>query len=890
MYKVFLSSTSRDLADYREAVHRAIDGLGLFQLVKMEDFGARDANAKDLCARLVRECDLFVGLMGHYYGSCPPGEALSFTELEYRTAKDAGLPQLMFAAPDDFPIPASLREADASFQRQQALRREVMRERVVASFATPEQLANAVTQALFVWHEDRRRAEHRTVDEPADRAKPIGEREAERPLGENPYRGLEAFRKEDAERFFGREALVDGLWGTFHALHAAPADGETPTRLLAILGASGSGKSSVAQAGLLAELETRPLPGRPAPIEVVFTPEARPLESLAVALARQASDDPAPAKKASEFEEILRQRAHHDGLRYLAERMLDPRGGGLILLVDQFEELYSLCDHKQERTAFIGNLLTAAREPRGRISIILTLRSDFLGEINRHPELSRLIARQNVLVPVMGEEELRRAIAEPAKRAGREIDQSTVDLLIEQTLGREGALPALEFVLTRVWDGFREGVSSAYTVHELGGVGGALAREADGLYDSLSDDQKAVAKRAFLAMTMLGEGTKDTRRRASIDEMIAAGQSEDDVREVLEIFADPDRRLVTLAADKDGRTIAEVAHEALFDHWSELQRWLDQDRDKIRFHRRLADAATHWHNGGRAEGSLWRPPDLDLLREFHAHAPDDMAQLELEFFEASKGAIERAEREKAEQEANNRRLETERQEADLRAAQEREEAARERETAAREREQAARKISRRTRIAAAVMGLLALLAGGVGYVAYDRSIEAEKQRADAEKQKGIVAAQLIEVEAAKRRADEQRDEALRRQSLFLAEKSQQETVRGNATKWDPVGAGSAAQRHGQARSTLCGRGGGGFVSGGGGASRAGGAARPRARGQVGGVQPGRYPGGHGVRRWHCADLGRGLGQGARHFGGPQGFNLVGGVQPGRHPGGHDILG
>jgi hypothetical protein len=100
MYKVFLSSTSRDLADYREAVHRALDGLGLFQLIKMEDFGARDANAKELCARRVRESDLLVGLMGHYYGSCPPGEAVSFTELEYRTAKDAGLPRLMFAAPE----------------------------------------------------------------------------------------------------------------------------------------------------------------------------------------------------------------------------------------------------------------------------------------------------------------------------------------------------------------------------------------------------------------------------------------------------------------------------------------------------------------------------------------------------------------------------------------------------------------------------------------------------------------------------------------------------------------------------------------------------------------------------------------------------------------------
>ena len=165
-----------------------------------------------------------------------------------------------------------------------------------------------------------------------------------------------------------------------------------------------------------------------------------------------------------------------------------------------------------------------------------------------------------------------------------------------------------------------------------------------------------------------------------------------------------------------------------------------------------------------------------------------MGELELEFFEASNGALERAEREKRELEAHNRSLEKERQEADLRGAREREEAAR-------EREQAARKIARRTRIAAAIMGLLTLITWGVGYVAYDRSIEAEKQRAEAEKQKSIVAAQLTEVEAAKtlaegkrieaeaarREAKEQRDNALRRQSLFLAEKSQQEIESGNVT-------------------------------------------------------------------------------------------------------------
>ncbi|MGH6903603.1 MAG: DUF4062 domain-containing protein, partial [Geminicoccaceae bacterium] len=719
-HRVFLSSTSRDLAAYREAVHQAIDGLPGFALVKMEDFGARDASAKDLCARLVRECDLFVGLMGHYYGSCPPGEPASFTELEYRTATAARLSRLMFVAPDDFPIPASLRESDGSFERQQALRREVMADRVVASFHTPEQLASAVTRALFVWHEDQRRAQAAATTLERDATPPVGtEPEADPPMGPNPYRGLEAFRKEDARRFFGREALVDQLWSAFLQLHATPADGEPPVRLLAILGASGSGKSSVAQAGLLAALEQRPLPGRPSPLDVVFTPEARPLEALAVALARQATSEAAPARAASQFEDVLRTRAGHDGLRYLAERMLDVGGAGLILLVDQFEELYSLCADGQERAAFIGNLLHAAREPRGRVSIVLTLRSDFLGAINQHPELARLIARHNVVVPVMGEAELRRAIEEPAKRAGRAIDPGTVQLLLEQTRGREGALPLLEFVLTRIWDGFTRGVAAAQTVHDLGGVGGALASQAQAVYDSLRPEEREIARRAFLAMVRLGEGTRDTRRRAPLGEMVTAERPEDRVLALLRRFSEPGCRLISLSGAA-ATTTAEVAHEALFDHWRLLQGWLDESREDLRFQRRLADAARHWEHMGRPDGSLWRPPELDLLREFRARAGADMTPLEVAFAAAS------------------------------------------------ERQDRRRLWVRRAGIAAAI-GALLIVAGGLSLYSRQQAEFAERQ------------AELRgEADEAKERADAQRDQAIATQSRLLAKLSEQETERGNA--------------------------------------------------------------------------------------------------------------
>ena len=577
MHKVFLSSTSEDLAGYRDAVHRAIDGLPGFQLVRMEDFGGRDATPKDLCRRLVRECELFVGLIGHYYGSCPPNDNISFTEFEYRTAIEANLPRLMFVAPEDFAIPARLRETDGSFERQKALRREVLDERVVASFDTPEQLASAITQALFIWY----REQHEAEKPPAQRLTDAAAGSTVRPegkFGRNPYRGLEAFRKQDADRFFGRQPLVDRAWSSFLSLHGVRADGKPSSRLITILGASGSGKSSLAQAGLLAELEKRPLPGSPAPVELVFTPEARPLESLAVALARAATNDPSPVKKAAEFEEALRTRGRYDGLRFLAHRMLG--GTGLILLVDQFEEVYSLCDDEQERAAFIGNLLNAVRERDGRVSVISTLRSDFLGAVNQHPELSGLVARQNVVVPVMEEAELRCAIEEPARQAGHEIDPRTVALLVGQSLGRAGALPLLEFVLTRIWDGIASGIPASVTVSELGGVGGALARGAQHVYDNLNKPDREIARRAFRAMVRLSEGATATRRRARVSEMVVAGQSSDAVVRVLRYFAEPDCRLITLAGEEDATT-AEVAHEALFDHWQLLKDWLDEARNEL---------------------------------------------------------------------------------------------------------------------------------------------------------------------------------------------------------------------------------------------------------------------------------------------------------------------
>ena len=293
-----------------------------------------------------------------------------------------------------------------------------------------------------------------------------------------------------------------------------------------------------------------------------------------------------------------------------------------------------------------------------------------------------------------------------------------MDLLVSDAKGHEGVLPLLQFALERNWDGMGEGKAPADKLREIGGVGGALADEAQRIYSTLSDADQDVIRRAFLALVHLGEGVRDTRRHALLEEIVAQGEEETHVLGVLRLFAHRGKRLVTLSSTPDGVTTAEVTHEALLDHWNELRDWIEKSREDIRFHRRLAAVVRNWDEQGRPDGSLWRTPDLDLLRDFHSRAGGYLTRLQVDFFKAS----DRKE-----------------------------------------------KVSRwfKQAIAAGLVGLT-LLAGGAAYYATQQQ------------QKAIAQSEIAEQERVA--ADSARKEALRTQSLFLADLSRQETTAGNATK------------------------------------------------------------------------------------------------------------
>lgn len=489
------------------------------------------------------------------------------------------------------------------------------------------------------------------------------ESEPSQTLFPNPYKGLLAFHESDKNYYFGRSDEVRILWDQFDELHKI----EGAVRLLPIYGPSGSGKSSLARAGLLPALGKQPIAGRDSARVAVMMPGNQPLHNLAVVLARIAANDPSPVRKTREFTDelvIANKQGEFDGLQRIASVLPDISTVPLIVLIDQFEEVYSQCKDTNEQNQFIANLLYAASDRSRYVSIIITFRSDFLGETHRHLNLNRLFSQEGFLVPTMDEEALREAITQPAKNAGYPFSAATVDLLIQETVGREGTLPLLQVALSRIWENLPD-KEPAQTLREIDGVGGALVEEAERIYRHLKSENQAIARRIFLGLVQLGEGTRDTRRRVDISTLVAVQENPKTVQSVIQQFASQTARLITLSKDENNDVvIVEVTHEALLDHWSRLKNWLDSSRNDLRFQRRLEEAAQYWNVQGQPEGSLWRSPDLDLLKGFAQRASQNIANLQLtalqlEFYQASQTQKEKEIR------AAERRIELEKKYARL---------------------------------------------------------------------------------------------------------------------------------------------------------------------------------------------------------------------------------
>jgi WD40 repeat protein len=460
---------------------------------------------------------------------------------------------------------------------------------------------------------------------------PEGDEEAPAP-GAPPYKGLEYFDEKDADKFFGREALVARLAGQLRE-----------SRFLAvILGASGSGKSSVVRAGLVPALrrgkplfdETLPPQGSARwPIHI-FTPGANPLEALAATLTRAEASVTATAILQEELERD--KRALHLYVRKLLSRGEAPN---LLLIVDQFEESFTLCKDEAQRRAFVDNLIYASNEVQdGPTVVVIIFRADFYAHCAQYANLREAVSRRQEFIGPMSPDELRRAIEEPAKLGGWDLEPGLVDVLLKDVGEEPGALPLLQHALLETWQRRRGRRMTLRGYTESGGIRGAIAKTAEAVYQQLPPEQQAFARRIFLRLVELGEGTQDTRRRAELDELSPRPEERPAVEAVLKILVD--HRLVTTTA-----STAEVAHEALIREWPALRGWLEKNRAAIRIHRELAEAARDWDNLMRESGGLYRGVRLIQALEWADENGAEMNALEGEFLAASKAEAEREARE-----------------------------------------------------------------------------------------------------------------------------------------------------------------------------------------------------------------------------------------------------
>jgi serine/threonine protein kinase/DNA-binding SARP family transcriptional activator/ABC-type glycerol-3-phosphate transport system substrate-binding protein len=462
-------------------------------------------------------------------------------------------------------------------------------------------------------------------DRPAEQAIALG------PV-ENPYKGLRPFDQSDEATFFGRDRLIARLVNRL-------GQGGPRSRFVAVVGPSGSGKSSVVKAGLLPALRKGALPASDEWFVVEMTPAPHPFEELESALSRMAVDPTTTL--------LERLAGSESGLRRTVRDLL-PAGSQLLLVVDQFEELFTQVD---DETAgrFIDALVDAVSHTHANIRVVATLRADFYDRPLRHRGLGELLREGTEVITPMSPEELEQAITRPAGALGVTFEPSLVAELVRDVADRAGALPLLQYTLTELFEGRSSATVPLADYRAVGGVSGALVARADGLLAGMSPMAADAARQVFLRLVTLGEGTEDTRRRVLVAELHQLPAASQDLDHVLETFGR--HRLVSFDRDPVTRgPTAEISHEALLTQWRRLRDWIDEARHDIRNQRRLAQAMDEWVGAGRGDDYLLRGGRLDQLSGWVATTTLPLSSPEREFLDASLAERERAEGEERERE------------------------------------------------------------------------------------------------------------------------------------------------------------------------------------------------------------------------------------------------
>lgn len=391
-------------------------------------------------------------------------------------------------------------------------------------------------------------------------------------VSRNPYKGLRAFEEGDAADFYGRGELVASLVAAV-----------SEHRFVTVVGPSGSGKSSVVQAGLLAALAASALKGSSQWFRVVLTPGADPVEALAEALRRVSSRPMSPDELAQ------------GGLTRAVE-------GDLLVVVDQFEEVYTLADPEHRRN-FVALLVDAVEDQETSVRVVTTLRADFYDRPLEDDRLGRLVRDGLVTVLPPTREEVVEMISAPALAVGLRWEPGLPHRLADDVAQEPGGLPLLQYALTELVENRSGDVLTGSDYMSTGGVAGALANRAEVLFARLTPAQQRAARQVLLRLVTVDEETDDTRRRVRRSELESIGIARGDLKAVLATFTS--QRL--LLADLDPATrspTVEVAHEALVREWPRLAGWVDDQREALILGRRFRAALTDWERNDRHDDYL----------------------------------------------------------------------------------------------------------------------------------------------------------------------------------------------------------------------------------------------------------------------------------------------
>lgn len=479
---------------------------------------------------------------------------------------------------------------------------------------------------------------------------------------DNPYKGLRAFTEGDAQDFNGRETLIQQLLTRL-------GDAGELSRFLTIVGPSGSGKSSVVKAGLIPALRRGALPGSENWFIIEMMPGAHPLEELEAALLRVAVNPPSSLME--QFQKDSR------GLIRAVRRSLpnDP-SIDLVLVIDQFEEMFTLVQDETERLRFLGLLVTAILDENSRVRVILTMRADFIDRPLGYVDFGELIHQRMEIVLPLTPDELESTIASPAERVGLQLESGLVSAILHDLGDQPGTLPLLQYALTELYEKRAGNTLTKSAYQEIGGVLGALGRRAEEVFMGLDEEGQVIARQIFLRLVTLGEGVEDTRRRVLIYELENLKFGDMDLRKVSRAFkatldAFGNARLLSFDRDPGTRgPTVEVAHEAIIREWPRLRDWLEETRTLVRMQRQLSIAASEWIDAKRDASFLLSGTKLAQYEGWTVSLAIALTQHEIGYLKASVTArdqreMEEAARQRRELESARKLAETESSRAEL---------------------------------------------------------------------------------------------------------------------------------------------------------------------------------------------------------------------------------